>query len=475
MTNKPKVLLLNPPGKRVYLRDYFCSKVSQADYINHPIDLVYLSGLLKDSFELHVIDAIAEKLSISKCLQRIQAVRPEVIVGLIGSVSYAEDVPFYQQVHQRIGAKIILIGDVLIERREERLAEMPFISAFLHDFSSEDLLHYLRNGDSAIDAVKNMTVRSNGRVRAMPIEQPKNREFNLPIPQHRLFLGKDYRYPFVRHPNFATVMTEFGCPYSCTFCVMSTLGWKIRPVENVLTELELLSSLNVRELFFLDQTFGIQKERAHALLTKMTEARFDFGWVCFSRPDILDDELLRAMKAAGCHTIILGLESGNEEILAATKKEYNKEEVKAGFHRCTKYGIRTVATVILGLPEESEETFAETMTFLKQVNPDFASFNVAVPRMGTPFRKTAVELGLTTSNGDIMDQSGNPVALPSLTLSRHQIASLKKRAVRDFYLNSAYLKRRLKSMLHSQSRGVRELSIQLRQGIGLVRNYFSEE
>ncbi len=462
---KPKLLLLNPPGKHVYLRDYFCSKISQADYLNHPIDFVYLSGLLREHFELHLIDAIVDRLPAQKCLAMIQALQPAAIIGLIGSASYEEDVAFYQQLTEKNAVPLLLIGDVLIENRAARLAEMSFVTAFLHDFSSDDVLHFLQG---RWENLCNMTFRHNGAICAAPIKRPRAQNFELPVPAHHLFVGKDYRYPFVCRRRFATVMTEFGCPYRCTFCVMSTLGWKIRPVHNVIAELDAVHALGLRELFFLDQTFALQKPRALQLLQEMQKRDYGFGWLCFSRADVLDDEILIEMKKAGCHTIILGLESGDDAVLAASQKDYNRDEVLAGFQRCAAYGLRTVATVIIGLPEETEASLQRTLDFLKRVPCDFASFNVAVPRMGTPLRQQAIAQQLISPALQVMDQSGNEVAMPTLTLSREQIDAMHRRAVREFYFNTQYLLRRLRSL-----RSFDEARIHLRQGYGLLRNYLS--
>ncbi len=468
-SQKPKLLLLNPPGRRVYLRDYFCSKVSQADYINHPIDLLCLSGLLHETFELSVVDAIVEKLAPDTCIAKVRERRPEVVIGLIGAASLAEDVPFYRNLVSETGTRLILIGDALLEQRARRLQSMPFVEAFLHDFSTDDVRTYLERG--AQQTLRNMTVRKNGAVWAAPIKRPKHETWPLALPRHELFLNKPYRYPFVRSTRFATVLTEYGCPYRCTFCIMSTLGWKIRPVENVLAELARLKALGVRELFFLDQTFGLDKSRALRLLAHMPAGEDGFGWVCFSRADVLDAELLRAMKRGGCHTVILGLESGNDEILNSIRKEMDKAQIQRGFALCREWGIRTVATVILGLPEETQGTFTETLEFLKQVDPDFASFNVAVPRVGTPFRRTALRLGLAPPELETMDQSGTPVCLPSLTLTREDIRALKRRAIREFYLNPGYLRKRLARLGLPRKEGWAELRIQLRQGVSLLRNY----
>jgi radical SAM superfamily enzyme YgiQ (UPF0313 family) len=463
--SKPKLLLLNPPGRRVYLRDYFCSKVSQADYLNHPIDFIYLSGMLLEHYELRLLDAIVDRLSIEKSLRRVRDLQPEVIIGLLGSVSYEEDTAFYLALASQTSAMLLLIGDVLIDNREARLRELDFATAFLHDFSDASVLAFLQGKR---EALTNLTFRAHGEIHAAPLARPRHESFELPVPAHRLFLDKDYRYPFVRKRNFATVMTEFGCPYRCTFCIMSTLGWKIRPVANVLAELDSVYALGIRELFFLDQTFGLQKSRALELLRAMQTRKYGFGWLCFTRPDILDDEVLVEMKNAGCHTLILGLESGDDAVLAAAKKDYVREEVLAGFQRCAAHGLRTVATVILGLPEETEASFQRTMDFLKVVPVDFVSFNVAVPRMGTPLRVQALAHDLIAPSLQIMDQSGSEAAMPGFTLSREQIASMRQKAVREFYFNAKYLKQRLLGL-----RSFEDARIQMRQGFGLLRNYFA--
>ncbi len=440
---KPRILLLNPPGARLYVRDYFCSKVAQADYLHPPIDLVVLSGALDGFADLEVIDAIARRLSPEAAIAEVVAFQPDAVIGLIGSVSLPEDGSFYSELKRRWAGKLALIGDVLIEDRSRRLRDLPFADALLHDFCGGDALTWLRGGPGH-PGLRNLTVREGSKIRALPIVRQRGAWPDAPVPRHELFVGNGYRNPFLRSDRFAAVLTEFGCPYRCNFCVMSTLGWRVRPVENVLAEFDHLKAIGVNELFLLDQTFGIDKARARELLKAMTTRDYGFGWVCFSRPDVIDDPLLAAMRQAGCHTVILGLESGSEEVLRSARKDYLPEQIRAGFAACARNGLRTVATVILGLPEETEATFRRTLEFLREVDPDFASFNVAAPRMGTPLRKKAIALGLIDPRLEVMDQSGSPASMPTLTLSRSQVDDLRRRAVDGFYFRATYLRKRLR-------------------------------
>ncbi|MEY2808440.1 MAG: hypothetical protein RIR65_2857, partial [Planctomycetota bacterium] len=128
-----KVLLLNPPGERTYIRDYFCSKTTKSNYLFHPIDLVVLSGVVGSRHEIGVLDCIAEELAPDAARERIDAFAPEAIVALVGSVSWPEDKRFLADQAAR-GRRIAAIGDVLHERSAARLAEEPWLDCALHDF-----------------------------------------------------------------------------------------------------------------------------------------------------------------------------------------------------------------------------------------------------------------------------------------------------------------------------------------------------
>ncbi|MDO8446182.1 MAG: radical SAM protein [Deltaproteobacteria bacterium] len=455
-----KILLLNPPGKKLYVRDYYCSKISKSNYLFHPVDLLMLSGRLAERYEVRLIDAIADRIDDASCLTMIDAISPDVIISLIGAVSLDEDLPFIKRL-AKDGRRIVVSGDISLENTEKWLDGYPFIDAVILDFTSDDIIHYLKGNHSAISGMVYRTVK--GISKTNPA-RPKNEAFFLPIPRHDLFSSKNYRFPFVRHKRFATVLTDYGCPFRCSFCVMSTLGYRYREVENVIEELKTLKRLGKKEIFFIDQTFGINKKRILDLCQRMKEEGFNLGWVCYSRVDLVVEEVIKGMKEAGCHTIIFGVESASEEILKKYQKGYNKTQIRDAFRLCKKYNIRTVATFILGLPEETEETANETIEFLKELDCDFASFNVAVPRMNTPLRQKAIREGLITSDLEIMDQGGASIAMPTRHLTMEQVQDLKKKAIRGFYLRPSYLWRRLKGVS-----SLYELKEQVSEGLTLLK------
>jgi len=461
-----RILLLNPPGERIYIRDYFCSKTTKSNYLFHPVDLLGLSGTCAEfasarGGEALVLDCMAERLSIDAAHARIEAFAPDVIVSLVGSVSWDEDRSFLADEHQR-GRRILAIGDVLHENAEERMREEPWLEAVIHVFSNSDVTHYLADERNAVE---DMSVRDeNGEPRRICRVEPKHRKgsFELPRPRHELFPAHGYHFSFAKNEPFATVLTDYGCPYPCTFCVIGTLGFQTRPVDEVLEEIDALRANGVRELFFMDQTFGVVRSRGLALCRALEE-RGDLSWTAYTRPDTGDEELLAAMKSAGCHTVMMGVESADDELLAAYEKGYKSSIILDAFRRAKDLGLRTVGTFIIGLPEETKSSLEKTLELAVRMDMDFMSLNMAVPRFGTPFRKQALELGLASEKDLVMDQGGADAFLPTSTLDRKTMLAMKKRMVRRFYMRPSYLWRRLTSV-----GSLFELKAQLREGWALL-------
>jgi len=456
-----KVCLLNPPGKRSYLRDYYCSKISKARYILHPVDLVMLSGTLDTQYTVEVIDAIAEKIPPAKCHKKILRIDPVAVVVMTGAVSYQEDFSFLEQLKESSpDIKLIGTGDILMERGNETLKENSFLDAIILDFTTPDIIKYLQG-----DSPDNMIYRKGREIINGEIKRGRGEEFVIPRPRHELFPNHLYSSPFAHRFPVVTVLTDYGCPYHCSFCIMPSLGFKYRSLENVLEELEYIYSMEVRELYIDDQTFGLNSDRTVLLCKEMIKRRFNFGWSCLSRADVLNEDLLRIMKKAGCHTIIFGVESGSPATLKRYGKKMEVSTIENIFKLCRRFHIMTAGTFIIGLPGEGVGEVLSTIELAKKLNCDYASFNVAVPRMGTGLRKLAIKGNLISPGLMPQDQSGNYIAMATDRLTDSQIFSLKRRAIREFYLRPGYLWQRLRHL-----KNYSHLLSQFKEGIRLLGN-----
>jgi len=436
---REKVLLLNPPGKLPYIRDYYCSKVSKGSYIYPPTDLVVLSGIIAEKYDVAVLDAMALGMDAGLCMTEIGNISPKAIIVLAGAVSYHEDAPFLENIKRRYDIPIIVTGDLFLEDGEIILKNYPFLDAILMDFTNADAIAYL---DDKEDKIKNMIYRKDGEIKIKISPRTAEKEYTIPIPRHELFMN-NYNYPFVRRRPFATVLTDYGCPYKCSFCVIASLGYKFRSVENVMSELRYLKNLRCREIYFNDQTFGVNRARAKELCKRMVEEKIDFGWVCWSRVDVINEELLKLMKGAGCHTILFGVETASEKSLKSMGKGYTLRQVEETFRLCREYGVRTLATYILGLPGEDREDIVKTVEFAVRLDSDFVSFNTLIPRAGTQIRQYAINSGWIAEGNIRMDQSGTYAVMGNEALTGDDIIELKSYAVRRFYGRPSYIAKRL--------------------------------
>ena len=360
-----KVLLLNPPGKKLYIRDYFCSKVSQADYIPPPLDLVMLSGTLSEEYEVELLDAMVSRMPADETLAAARASAPFAVISMFGAASLDEDMEFSRRLRSELPeAKLIGIGDVFRERGESYVSGDSPLDAVLLDFTTRDILSYLRSDYSA---AMNMVFKDGAGAVKTPLGG-RGRRFEVPVPRHELFQKYDYRHPFVRAKRFAATLIDYGCPSGCSFCVIGKLGYKFRKPDNVLAELRRIRELGISEIFFHTQTFGAHKASAEEICQRMIEEGFGFGWVCFSRVDVTDPAMLELMKRAGCHTIIYGVESGSEEILRKYNKGYTVDRIVSTIDHARRIGIRTVGTFIIGLPEETRETAEATISLVRRIS-----------------------------------------------------------------------------------------------------------
>lgn len=436
---KKKVLLLNPPGKKPYIRDYYCSKVAKGSYIYQPTDLVVQSGIIAEEHDVAVLDAMVNGMNESSCMAKIKQTNPDAVVALAGSVSWEEDAHILKEIKKETAVPIIVTGDLFLGNSEGMLKQYPFLDAILLDFTNTDILAFL---DDREEEIKNMAYRKNNEIKIKFSPLTAEKEYEIPVPRYELFQG-NYNYPFVRRRPFATVLTDYGCPYRCSFCVIAALSFKYRPVENVMSELRYLKDLGYRDIYFNDQTFGIRKNRAEELCAGMGEEGFGFGWVCWSRVDVVDEKLLKTMKKAGCHTILFGVETANEDTLRNMGKGYTLKQAQAAFKLCKDNGIRTLATYILGLPGEDKNAIMKTIEFAVKLDSDFVSFNTLVPRIGTSIRQYAVQSGWISDSDIIMDQSGTYSTMGNESLTKEEILMLKRYAVKRFYGRLSYMIKRL--------------------------------
>ncbi len=219
---------------------------------------------------------------------------------------------------------------------------------------------------------------------------------SLPLPAWHLFDLDRYRAR-MNGRRVAPVLSSRGCPFKCIFCYRGPAAGKAfrgRSPERIVEEIELLHAKHgVGDILFVDDIFTINRQRAARICDLLIERDLPLTWRCQTRADCLNLELLQKMKTAKCIDVSMGVESGNEKILASIGKNITKAKIRAAFGMIRQTRVSASASFIIGLPGDTRETVQETIQFAKELNPNFAIFYAAMPYPGTELARVVEEGG----------------------------------------------------------------------------------
>ncbi len=309
--------------------------------------------------------------------------------------------------------KICFVGPPVTTEPERALKECPAIDFVVRREFDFATVEYAQG--KPLDEILGISYRKNGGVAHTPDRPPVDNLDALPdvtdIYQRDLDV-KRYSVPFLLWP-FVSLYTTRGCPAQCTFCLwpqtLSGHPWRQRSTDRVAAEMARAKQYWpwVKEFFFDDDTFNIQKARTIELCRKLQP--LGLTWSCTSRVTT-DYETLKAMKEGGCRLLIVGFESGDPQILKNIKKGATVERARAFMKDCKKLGLVVHGDFILGLPGESKETIRKTIDFAKELDCETIQVSLAHAYPGTELYDFAKKNGFIVNEQQMVDEGGHQLA-----------------------------------------------------------------
>lgn len=361
------------------------------------LGLGYLAGMMRQSgVEFKLFHCGKDKLGTHEIVGLLDAGRFD-IAG-IQSLTYfhRKAVDIAKGVKARRPSTLVVTGGAHASGvREMALAEEP---SFDFGFAGEaetgftEFIKQVGGGNMSPENIPGLIWRDGGRCVSNNIQSTRDLD-SLPMPPWDLINPKSYPHQAygIFPPGFpvAPVIFSRGCNYNCSFCAgrsISGPGVRYRSVENMMDEITYLhNELRINTFAFLDQNITANKVSIMNLCAALIKAGMGLKWYCPNgvHLDSLDDEILGAMRAAGCESLTVGVESASEKSLAALNRAPALDNLRHRIDSIKKHGIKVTGNFIIGLPDEHLRDFNKTIATSLRLNLDRAQFAFFVPFPGT--------------------------------------------------------------------------------------------
>jgi len=398
----------------------------------------------------------------------------DLVILHTSTPSFGQDIRTAKLIKERNPA--ILIGfvgaKVMIEDEKSLLASdaIDFVCREEYDFTVVDIA----NGKplAEVDGITwrapdGSIIRNKDRA---PIEDMDVLPMVSPVYVRDLDSTK-YFGGYQRHP-YVSFYTGRGCKSRCTFCLwpqtISGHNYRYRSVPKVIEEVKyiLANMPEVKEIFFDDDTLA----DAHKHVTELSRElrKLGFGtkgfpvtWGCNAKANVPYD-VLKEMKAGGCRVLLVGYESGNQQILHNIKKGLRTDVARQFTKDAHSLGLTIHGTFILGLPGETLETIEETIKYAIELNAHTIQVSLAAPYPGTFLYKQATENGWFDGSDHLLTDGGNQIAQLSYP---HLPAAVIFDKVEEFYRRYYFRPSKIASIMREMFTDWDMMKRRLREGV----------
>jgi radical SAM superfamily enzyme YgiQ (UPF0313 family) len=369
-----------------------------------PIGLCYIAAnLLAHGFYVNMVDFALCDPNPGDFELEIRRQQPKIL-GITASTStYKKALGIARNAKTIDSRAVTVIGGPHVTFTAREALSHPEIDLVVRNEGEITMLElcrlYLR-GEGRLEDIKGITYRSGDRIVSNP-SRPLIQDLDqLPFPARHLLPMGLYKIP-------GTLVTSRGCPSRCIFCAAEAMSggkYRVRSSGNVLAEIDEMKRRYDPPFYFVaDDTFTVFHDRTREICTGLK--KMGVRWVCESRANLVNRELLREMVDSGCFGIQFGVESGSQTILHSVRKGITVDQVRKAVKQARELGLLTVCSFMFPHPEDTLETIAETKRFMLELKAEGALVIVSAttPLPGTYLWNHANELGVKIMSDDLED------------------------------------------------------------------------
>jgi len=412
-----------------------------------PLGILSLASYLEESgFEVHILDLHAEEISPEEFRQILRDLNPRFLGITVLSAHLVPANYIAHIAHEEIDDIKVIVGGVHAESEPEQMLKNPSIDAVCRGDGEEVLLEFV-NGIPWSD-ILGLSFRSPERNDMIIHNSPRGVEDNLdkyPYPAYHLINFDNYFPPVASYrdlPAMNVLMTR-GCPGKCTFCNSANTILRGRSVDKMVDMIKKLRyDYGIRQIYFYDDTFTSNPAIVKEFCLKMIEEEVDVKWICYARGDMFRETIAELMSKAGCHQILIGIESGSEKLMKDIGKSIKKKLYLKVVEIAHRHNIEVRGSVIVGHLDETIETMEETLKFGIDLDLDFFQINIMTPYPGTQLYREAKAKGLIIH--DEYERYGqNEVILRLNNIDPKEVLKFEKSSFYKFFFRPKVIYRQL--------------------------------
>jgi len=329
--------------------------------------------------------------------QRIKKFNPDIIGFSIMSFNYSQALKMAEFIKQNFNIKIIFGGVHAILMPEQTLKNKNV--DMVCTCEGEYVLMDLMDKKLSCKEVKGIWYKGkNGEILKNNNRKLIENLDSLPFPD---FKDYDLKKFFLINNNHLPIMGSRGCPYNCTYCSNHAIKKKLegkyvrqRSVDSIISEIELrikqYYNKGMRYLFFYDDTFILDRKFVFEFCKKFKEKGFDkkIKWNVNVRANLVTEEIIKAMKDAGCYEVRMGVEAGNEKIRNELYKRFmTEQQIYDAVKIIKKYRLHLRVQFIVGAPYDTIETMNESYRMARKINADYTLFPILMPLPATEIKE----------------------------------------------------------------------------------------
>jgi anaerobic magnesium-protoporphyrin IX monomethyl ester cyclase len=413
-----------------------------------PIGLVYVAAALeKAGLEVQILDNYLMKKTIDEIKQYVTKVNPRIVGITCGSATYLRCIETAKAIKEVLPHCKIIVGGWHASYMPDSLLAKPEIDYVVMGEGERAIAQLVAcilndNEPTAMEIPGVACSRHGKNIKNAPkfIENMDE----IPYPARHLLplelYDRTIEFLGVRPADVMSISR--GCVFNCGFCETRKLwGNMCRSFspQRVIGEIQdLMSKYGTKGLYFINDNFTLRKKETIELCNLMIENKLDLEWVCDTRVDLVNQELLEVMSKAGCKTIWFGVESASPRILQRIGRNTTPQQVENAFKLCKKNNIKVACSFMLGLPEETLKDMEASLKFAKKLDPDWCQFNIFIAYPDSRLYNELLEGGNYVKLDDFL------LSVRTEEYDYYSLMAIQKRFFKEFHMTPKQILKRIR-------------------------------